>query len=252
MGGPAIFINNANERVILLNTVYECNLSGSVTDGGIHVDDASSAILEANGVFDNPNLDLSGIANGISNTGCYSYSDPENQVAQRNFRAMTDCFDLVDSQTGTSTVFAIQNTTGQRIYFDRTRSVIVQRGLATTTYNFYMGTSTTAFVNFNTVTDDVSTGITIPVNGLGAITGETNIADGGIYDATSTAIWLDNHLPMLHTDQTSTSSIPIEPGEWITAFASSTGISVADTTDEPFRLGGLYDADLYLYYYILE
>ncbi len=65
MGGPAIFINNNTERIILLNTVYECNLSGSVTDGGIHVDDASSAILEANGVFDNPNLDLSGIANGI-------------------------------------------------------------------------------------------------------------------------------------------------------------------------------------------
>jgi len=167
---------------------------------------------------------------------------------------------LIKSFVDATTTESFENTSGRTVYV---ASIGLRfDGMPTTTVQYFVGTTSDGF--FRGI-DEGGTRQETPDNTITAIFDNINIADGGIYDATNTTIWLETngewyppvkgfgiwrHGDPLGTVWATTSNplaVPILPGEFLTVHASST---VDDDTNQGAIMGSgnLFDTSIFVSY----
>ena len=150
----------------------------------------------------------------ISIDGSYKGAGLRFDMGSRTKDGINYGYDNGDFTTSSSTIFSIENTSGKSVYI--TNGFLKVSGLATSTTQLFVGTSTDGYINHSTVYGAVKD----PTDSITSIMDNVLITDGSVLDATSTVFSLLD-FPGSDTGKGNYGVI-INPGEFIVGYASTT------------------------------
>lgn len=164
----------------------------------------------------------------ISIDGSYKGAGLRFDMGSRTKDGISYGYDNGDFTTSSSTIFYIENTSGKIIYV--TNGFLKTTGLATSTTQLFVGTSTDRYINHNTYG-----AVADPSDSITSIMNNVLITDASSLDATNTVFSLLD-FPGSDTGKGNYGVI-VNPGEFIVGYASTTDadndgaeIAGADTT----------------------
>lgn len=163
---------------------------------------------------------------------------------------------MKDFTAATSTLFAIKleesdgSNPGARIYLDDIALKLT--GLATTTIQMFVGTSTSQYVN----NDSLSAVTNIAASNFCSLMDDVLITDTGVFDATGTVLWAQTDAAGAYAGcdvgfGTDFRNIPIIPGTYIVGNATSTN-EASQSVEEIFTSGDLFDGTVYIRYKVVK
>lgn len=204
----------------MIQNVENLNIGGDSLDIPNEITNQISGISEfLGGIFTDNQNDTA--------TTTIDYTTLGNLSIHSNFRqgddpnidnnSWTRDYLFKDFTDNTTTPILIENKQGQPIYLQKVG--IELTGLPTSTLQMFLGTSTAAGVQGDSATQCA---ITDPDDRLAALMDNILVTDGGTLDATSTIFWSDSYAADDHGYGTNIKGIPVNPGEYIMLYASTT------------------------------
>jgi len=144
-----------------------------------------------------------------------------------------------DFASASSTVFDVKNEEGQTVYVQRIGLKL--EGLATTTSQLFVGTTTDGYVNLTT-----QLAVTDPDGAITTLMDNVLVTDLSVVDATNTMLWSESFVANDSGYGTAIKGIPVLAGQHITGFASSTD---ADRDGAEITTGD-FDGEVFIEYLI--
>ncbi len=183
----------------------------------------------------------------ISIDGSYKGAGLRFDKGSRTKDGISYGYENGDFLTSSSTIFSIGNTSGKNIYV--TNGFIKTSGLATSTTQLFIGTSTDGYINLATYGAIIN-----PTDSITSIMDNVLITDVSLLDATNTVFSLLD-FPGSDTGK-GNYGIIVNPGEFIVGFASTTdadndGAEIAGA-DTSVATTSYFDGSYWLEYIILD
>ena len=226
------------------------------SEGAAEVEDNSFGLSFGGANFNEPQNDIATSTLDLQAEGSISIHDRlrfgDDPLVNNN--SVTKKFLFKDFADATTTIFAIENQEGKNIYVQRIGLELT--GLATTTMQFFVGTSS---VDHVTPDDATIAAIANPGAGNAAdyLTGlmdDVLVTDLSALDATGTILLSDvvEYAPVDLGHGTRIEGVPVSPGSFILGYASTTDPDGAQTNYGISGTDNLFDGKVYIEYLIFE